>query len=78
MSAVTMSAVPERLIRLPELKALIGFTATSTVYRLMAAGDLPAPVRIGSRAVAWRASDIAAWQASRPCARGQTPCPEAA
>jgi prophage regulatory protein len=68
-----MSAVPERLIRLPELKELIGFAATSTVYRLMASGDLPAPVRIGSRAVAWRASEIATWQQSRPCARVQTP-----
>lgn len=60
---------PEQFIRLPELKAMTGFRATSSIYREMAAGRLPSPVKIGSRAVAWRASDIAAWQAARPPAR---------
>jgi prophage regulatory protein len=69
---VSMSASvsePERLIRLPELKTLTGFSATSTIYRLMSQGELPSPVKIGSRSVAWRASEIAAWQAARPVAR---------
>jgi predicted DNA-binding transcriptional regulator AlpA len=52
MSAVY--AEPERLIRLPELKRLVGFAATSTIYRLMRAGEFPACVKIGSRAVADR------------------------
>lgn len=62
-------SAPEQFVRLPELKVLTGFKATSTIYREMAAGRLPSPVKIGVRAVAWRASEIAAWQATRQRAR---------
>jgi prophage regulatory protein len=34
---------------------------TSTLYLKISQGAFPAPVKIGPRAVAWRASDIAAW-----------------
>jgi prophage regulatory protein len=36
----------------------------TTIYRRMKAGTFPQPVRVGKRRVAWRESDIAAWQAS--------------
>jgi len=36
----------------------------TTIYRKMKAGTFPQPVRIGKRRVAWRESDIAAWQAN--------------
>ena len=35
----------------------------TTIYRKMKAGTFPQPVRVGRRRVAWRESDIAAWQA---------------
>lgn len=35
----------------------------TTIYRKMKAGTFPQPVRIGKRRVAWRESDIMAWQA---------------
>jgi predicted DNA-binding transcriptional regulator AlpA/predicted XRE-type DNA-binding protein len=34
----------------------------TTIYRKIKAGDFPKPVRVGRRRVAWRESDIAAWQ----------------
>ena len=34
-------------------------------YAAMRAGTFPKPLRIGKTAVAWRASDIEAWQAAR-------------
>lgn len=34
----------------------------TTIYRKMKAGTFPQPVRVGKRRVAWRESDIAAWQ----------------
>jgi len=34
----------------------------TTIYRSMAAGTFPQPVRIGRRRVAWRTSDIMQWQ----------------
>ena len=36
----------------------------TTIYRWMKAGTFPQPVRVGKRRVAWRESDIAAWQAN--------------
>ena len=34
----------------------------TTIYRKMQAGTFPRPVRIGVRRVAWRESDVVAWQ----------------
>jgi prophage regulatory protein len=34
----------------------------TTIYRRMAAGTFPQPVRVGRRRVAWRTSDITRWQ----------------
>ena len=48
--------------------------ARSTIYRLMRSGAFPEPIRIGPRAVRWRASDLddmARQQALRP-GRGRT------
>lgn len=38
----------------------------STIYRLVTAGDFPAPVRLSALAVAWRRQDVETWSASRP------------
>jgi prophage regulatory protein len=34
----------------------------TTIYRRMAAGTFPQPVKVGRRRVAWRTSDIVQWQ----------------
>src|SRR5262249_51866239 len=34
----------------------------TTIYRRMAAGTFPQPVRVGRRRVAWRTADILEWQ----------------
>jgi prophage regulatory protein len=34
----------------------------TTIYRKMKEGTFPQPVRVGRRRVAWRESDITAWQ----------------
>lgn len=39
--------------------------ARSTLYKLISTGDFPAPVKITSKAVAWRSSAIDAWVATR-------------
>ncbi|MDP3833268.1 MAG: AlpA family phage regulatory protein [Hydrogenophaga sp.] len=38
----------------------------STIYRLVACQKFPSPVRLTSRAVAWRSTDIDAWSENRP------------
>ena len=40
----------------------------STIYAAVKAGTFPAPVRIGTRAVAWRVSDLETWLEARPSA----------
>ena len=57
---------PQRLFaRLPTVLAATGL-GRSTIYRLIAGGSFPAPVRLGPRAVAWRWSDLDQWTRSRP------------
>ena len=50
----------ERLVRLPELLALVGISR-ATAYRYMASGKLPAPIRLSTRCIAWKASIINIW-----------------
>lgn len=59
-SASHSAQTKDYLIRLPELLALTS-KSRSTLYREISNGTFPAPVRIGARAVAWRASDITEW-----------------
>lgn len=40
----------------------------STIYRLIATKKFPFPVRLASRAVAWRSTDLDRWNQERPIA----------
>jgi len=55
---------PRLLARLPVVLRVTGL-GRSTIYRLIADGSFPAPVRLGPRAVAWRWSDLDRWTQSR-------------
>ena len=55
---------PEKLLRLPEVEALTGLKKTS-LYNGCHAGTFPKPIRLSARAIAWRESDLAAWQSQR-------------
>lgn len=48
----------DRLIRLEELKRLLGGVSTASIYRWQSAGIIPKSVRIGVRGVGWRLSEI--------------------
>jgi prophage regulatory protein len=54
----------DRVIRLPELIELTGLS-TATVYRLVAQGQFPRPIRLTKSTVGWRASEVEAWIESR-------------
>jgi prophage regulatory protein len=55
---------PRVLARLPTVLKITGL-GRSTIYRWIAEGSFPAPVRLGRRAVAWRWSDLDRWTQSR-------------
>ena len=61
---------PERLLRRPEVQQLTALP-TSTLYRMLKEGRFPSPVKIGVRAVAWRAGEVADWLADRLAARSE-------
>jgi prophage regulatory protein len=56
------------LERLPQVKARTGLSR-SELYRRMAAGDFPQPVKLGMRASAWPAHEVSAWCEARIAAR---------
>lgn len=58
---------PDPLLRRNEVERLIGLKR-SALYKLIRAGEFPAPVRISERAVAWRQSEISAWIEARQAA----------
>ena len=45
----------------------------ASIYRRIAANDFPRPVKLGSRAVAWREDEIAEWIANRPVSTAGQP-----
>ncbi len=53
----------DRLLRLPELVRTIG-VSRATIYRYVDNGRLPPPVKLSTRCIAWRASEITAWMAA--------------
>jgi prophage regulatory protein len=52
------------ILRRPQVEQTTGLSR-STLYAMMAEGAFPRPVKLGKRAVGWRASDISAWLESR-------------
>jgi prophage regulatory protein len=55
-----MSEKHERIIRIAEVLRRTGLTR-STLYRKVTAGTFPDNVRISTRCVGWRESDLEAW-----------------
>ena len=54
----------EKCLRMRVVAQIIGVSPV-TIYRYIREGSFPAQIKIGKRAVAWRASDIDAWIKSR-------------
>ncbi|HEV8712668.1 MAG TPA: AlpA family transcriptional regulator [Candidatus Binatia bacterium] len=56
------------LLRLPEVCRRTGYSR-SEIYRRIATGDFPAPVKLGERASAWPEHEVTAWCGARIAAR---------
>ncbi len=59
------------LERLPQVKARTSLSR-SEIYRKIALGDFPSPIKLGERASAWPEHEVTAWIASRIAARDST------
>lgn len=61
-----MNAIPAgSVLRLPQVMAITSLSK-STIYAMIALGEFPSQVRLGTRAVGWLADAIFAWVAARP------------
>ena len=54
-----------RLLRRTEVEVITALTRSS-IYAEMAAGRFPKPLRVASKAVRWKESEIVQWMDSRP------------
>lgn len=64
MPLATDSTTQFVLLRLPEVKAHTGLSR-SELYRRIAQGTFPAPIKIGARASAWSSAEVERWKAER-------------
>lgn len=62
--AQSLALPSEGLAKLPAVMTATGLSR-STLYARVKAGDFPAPVKLGERAVAWPVESVRAWIASR-------------
>lgn len=68
--APSLPSSPDRLIRVKELRKMLGNPSLSTIYRWIAKGILPEPQRLTPRFIGWRASDIVDFLNSRKNGEG--------
>ena len=57
-----------QILRCPDVVRLTGLSK-ATLYREVKAGQFPAPLQIGPRAVGWRRDEIEGWIKSRERAK---------
>jgi prophage regulatory protein len=60
-------SVPALLLRIDTVVRITGL-GRSTIYRLMSVEQFPTPVRLTTRVVAWRRTDLERWSDARPSA----------
>ena len=64
------SPYPDRLLRLEQVKAMVGLGKT-LIYRLIAAGDFPIPYKPGGSVARWSENEIVEWLAQCAARRVQ-------
>lgn len=62
------SGEPLSLERLPSVKRRTGLSR-SAIYRGIAAGSFPAPIKLSERSSAWSTAEVSEWIAARIAAR---------
>lgn len=64
MTAMQTTTHEPTLLRRPQVQQRTGLSR-STLYQYIKDGDFPAPIPLGTRAVAWLESDVSAWITAR-------------
>lgn len=76
----SLPGTADPLPRLLSVRTVAGITGLciSQIYKLVARGDFPKPLRLTERTTRWRADEIAGWINSRPVGTTPSPNPRAA
>lgn len=64
MGAAVATQQQERFLRFGAVAEMIGLSR-STIWRMEREGRFPKRVKIGTKSVAWRMSDLLAWMSHR-------------
>ena len=67
-SFLEMPMQTPQIVKRPDVEAATRLSR-SNLYRKIAAGEFPRPIKLGPRAVGWRADEIAAWIEERTAER---------
>jgi prophage regulatory protein len=62
-------AQPNRILRVHDVMAVTGLRRTS-LYEMVRQNRFPTPVKLATRAVGWRETDVVAWMDSLLPAKG--------
>ena len=57
------ATIPDALLKVGTVAAVTGLSSSS-IFRKVAAGEFPQPVRLGKRCTRWRAGLVTAWLAA--------------
>lgn len=79
-SSAPLAPAADSVPRLLSVRTVAGITGlcVSQIYKLVARGDFPKPLRVTARTTRWRADDVANWINSRPVGTTLSPNPRAA
>ena len=58
------ASLPDALLRLQTVSAVAGLSA-ATIYRKVASGEFPQPVRLGLRCTRWKSGCVQSWLAAQ-------------
>lgn len=79
-SPVPFAPAADSVPRLLSVRTVADITGlcVSQIYKLVARGDFPQPLRVTARTVRWRANEVTGWINSRPVGTTLSPNPRAA
>lgn len=67
--SVQAATIPDALLMVQTVVAVTGLSG-STIYRRLASGDFPQPIRMGPRCTRWKAADVTAWLRKQAAQKG--------
>ena len=62
--ALEAASLPDALLKVQTVATVTALSASS-IFRKTAAGEFPAPIRLGKRCTRWHAADVRAWLAAQ-------------